>query len=68
MEQSRAESLIETYKDGMLDKDDKNSFQRGFQLCLIDFGYKIMEKWNSTQEAVNGFFFYVKRVVLRGEE
>ncbi|BBP93121.1 hypothetical protein R51_17930 [Bacillus safensis] len=44
MEQSRAESLIETYKDGMLDKDDKNSFQRGFQLCLIDFGYKIMEK------------------------
>lgn len=52
----------------MLEKDDKNSFQRGFQLCLIDFGYKIMEKWNSTQEAVNGFFFYVKRVVLRGEE
>ncbi|MCY0092188.1 MULTISPECIES: hypothetical protein [Bacillus amyloliquefaciens group] len=44
IEKSHAEIIIKTYKDGMLNTDDKNSFQNGYQMCLIDFGYKIVKK------------------------
>ncbi|MED4523632.1 hypothetical protein P9257_05260 [Bacillus velezensis] len=41
MEQSRAERIISDYREGVRDLDIK-AFRVGYEMCLIDFGYKIV--------------------------